>query len=301
MPYLKCVEYNMVVITDSCEAPHERIDIYKVFIVNNVKSYTNDKNFTSWMIDTFDESISESKYNYFIIDTIFNEAFSHWVFECAVYLDLFLLLKQRYPTLKLHLKTKRTYKLLFCKLFNINEEDIVYTLEPSNISIFPSPISLMNNTDLPQEYIEQLRVFFLRFNQYKSKIVSPATLIMPRQSKENFDGNDRSYKTDTIGECFKSKPYEYFHTDTVTDLRYQIQKVSSANTIILTDGSPFLVNGMFAQNARIMVIDIYTVGHASFQKKMREILKNIRELNNVSYEYYNTVDDLHKYLLENHY
>lgn len=291
----------MVVITDSCDAPQEHIGIYKTFKVNNVKSYTNDTNFNSWIIDTFDDNTPEHMHTYFIIDTLFDRAFSHWVFECAVYLDLFLLLKEKYPNIKLHLKNKRTFKLLFCRLFGIKEEDIVYNLEHSNISIFPSPISFMNNTNLPQEYIEQLRVFFLRFNQYKSNVVSPATLIMPRQSKENFDGNDRSYKTDRIGECFKSKPYEYFHTDTVTDLRYQIQKVSSANTIILTDGSPFLVNGMFAQNARIMVIDIYTVGHASFQKKMREILKNIRELNNVSYEYYNTVDDLHKYLLENHY
>jgi len=291
----------MVVLTDTCDAPQERIGIYKIFTVKNVKSYTNDTNFNSWIIDTFDETTDENMHMYFIIDTLFDRAFSHWVFECAVYLDLFLLLREKYPNIKLHLKNKRTFKLLFCRLFGIKEEDIVYTLESSNISIFPSPISFMNNTNLPEEYVEQLRVFFLRFNEYKSKVVSPVTLIMPRQSKENYYGNDRSYKTDTIGESIKSTPYEYFHTDTVTDLKDQINKVSSANTIIITDGSPLLVNGMFAQNARFMVIDVsQTVDQSTFQQKMRQILKNIRELNNVSYEYYNTVDDLRNYLLDNH-
>ena len=290
------IEYTMIVLTDSCERNHEKIGIYKVFTVDNVKSYRNcDIHFNSWIIDTFHESNDKSKYTYFIIDTIFNEAFGHWVFECAVYLDLFLLLKKRYPSLKLHLKTKRTFKLLFCSLFTINAEDIVYSLEPSNISYFPSPISLQNNRDLPQDYIDQMRVFFLRFNQYKSKIVSPATLIMPRQSKENYINNGKHYNMDKLKEYVPSA--EFFHTDTVTDLREQITKVSSASRIILTDGSPFTVNGIFAHNAKIMIIDTITLVQSHNYPKQKHIIDTIKELNNISYEYYNTVDDLAKYLL----
>jgi hypothetical protein len=278
--------------------------------MDNVRSYTNSENdssflfnknserdFSSWIIDTFDKTTSENKNTYLIIDTIFNEAFSHWVFESAIYLDLFLLLKEKYPTIKLQLKTKRTFKLLFCRLFNIDEEDIVYTLEPSNISFFPSPISLMNNKELPQEYIEQLRVFFLKFNQYKSTEVSSAVLIIPRQTKENYHATDLSYNFDTLGECLKSRSYEFFHTDSVTDLKDQIYKVSSASTIILTDGSPFLVNAMFAKNARIMIVDTRTIDQSIKYPKLKKVIDNSKELNNISYEYYNTVDDLAKYLL----
>jgi len=294
----------MVVLTNSTQSSSniqtEIIGIYKIFTVYNVESYRNcDNNFNNWIIQTTNENIStDDNIIYFIIDTFFNEAFGHWVFESAVYLDLFLLLKQRYPSIKLHFKTQRAYKSLFCSLFGIKNDDIVYNLEKKNRAIFPSPIQLMNSKIIVQDYIQQLEVFFLRIKGFKSVSKEIKTLIVPRQSKENYKPNDRKYNMDPIIDIYNTSAssYEVLHTDTITDLKEQIRKISSANTIIITDGSPFLVNGMFSENSHILVIDTHTKKHQMFQPNTKQILENIKLINNTTFEYFNTVTDVVQHL-----
>jgi hypothetical protein len=290
----------MIVLTDLTHDRSEYIGIYKIFTVNNVKSYTNcNKSFDSWSIETEDiVSEMESNTMYFMIDTLFNEAFSHWVYECAIYLDVFLRLKERYPAIKLHLKNYRKFKQLFCTLFGINHEDIVYTIHSMNTCFFPSPISLMNNKHLSPEYTEQLRIFFLRFNEYKHKLTD-TILIMPRQREENFNGNERSYNMNKVFDFYikMNSSHEILHTDTILDIKEQIRKVSSAKTIVLTDGSPFLVNGMFAQNSNILILDILTKNQSCNYPKMAQIIDNIKRINNVTYEYFSSVDSLYEALL----
>jgi hypothetical protein len=278
----------------------EQIDIYKFFTVHNVVSYTN-SNFDSWIINTMPKNGKHTQAIYFIIDTLFNQAFAHWVYESAIYLDLFIILKKRYPALQLHLKLKRKFKLLFCSIFNIKEEDIVYRLQPNNMLIFPSPISMLNNPEITPEYIEQLRTFFIRFNSYKSQHKTKSILIMPRQINENNKGNERYYDMSKITKYFEESIYlyEFLNTDSIEDIKEQIQRVSSANTIILTTGSPFLVNGMFSYNSRILIIDILTVEQYMNYKKIKQIMDNIKEMNNTTYEHYSNTDDLYTYLCNN--
>jgi hypothetical protein len=276
----------------------EHVGIYKTFTVNNVISYTNGNDFNSWIIDTTSNAEKCQSHLYFIIDTVFSTAFSHWVYECAIYLDLFIMLKKKYSGLKLHFKWKRTFKLLFCSLYGIKEEDIVYSLDPCNISIFPSPISMMNNPEIQCEYMQQLRVFFERFKQYKSSSKTELILILPRQLKENNIGNDRIYDITKIVQFFKESSYlhDICNTDDITDLKYQIHRVSSANTLILTDGSPFLVNGMFSFNANIKIIDTLTIQQSMVYKKMNHIIQFIKEINNTTIEYFSNVDTLYSFL-----
>lgn len=288
----------MIVITDSVQERSECIGIYKIFTVNNVSTYTNDNTFNSWIIDTVSNTDEDNTSVYFIIDTLYHLAFSHWVYECAIYLDLFIALKERYPTLKLHLKTKRKFKELFCSAFGIQEEDIVYTLPSVNTCIFPSPISMKNNPTISSEYIQQIQHFFTRIEGFKSMNKVHKLLIMPRQVRENFDGNDRSYDMSSIFDLFKERHDDHYilNTDSINDLKEQIDIVSSAETTILIDGSAFLVNGLFSRNATLLIIDKYTLSQKERYKKMNHIIEMIKQMNNITIEYFSTVDELHKSL-----
>lgn len=267
----------------------EIVDIYKIFHVKNVISYEYCiPNFNSWAIHTTPSE--DSGQIYLIIDTFFDEAFSHWVYESAIYLPLFILLRERYPTIKICLKTKRSYKLLFCKIYNIPEESIVYSLDSTNTCIFPSPISAMNDKHICSEYIEQLTRFYTHFSQI-SRIVPKTNdiVLMPRQRKENYDGNRREYPMENLIDYISSKEDSIIlHTDTITDLQEQIQTVASAKSLIVTDGSACLVNGMFASSAKIHVFGKVTLWQASEYPKLHKVRELSTSLNNNTYVQYDT-------------
>ena len=91
---------------------------------------------------------------YFIADTLYDEAFGHWVLETGIYLPLFITLKKTYPNLKLVLRSKRMFKKLFCDFFGI--KDVVYSLEPNNVCFFPSPISALNDKSISNLYYKAI-------------------------------------------------------------------------------------------------------------------------------------------------
>jgi hypothetical protein len=285
---------SSVLLTDSTTENAETIGIYKYFTVPNVLSYSNGSDFKSWTITTGTPPAGDRPpVMYFIIDTHFDDAFSHWVYECAVYLELFCILKEKYPDLRLHVKTRRGYKHLFYSMFSIREEDIVYSLEPKNISFFPTPVSLLNCTELSFDYIEHLRAFFIRFQQYKEKHTTDV-VFLPRQTSENYTNNPKSYDMSKMYDDSKYS-YDIIYTDTISDLKEQIRRVSSAKTLVLIDGSSFLVNGMFSRNARIMIIDGITCWQLRFPR-MKLILHMISRLNNSTFTYYSSVDELQEHL-----
>lgn len=278
----------MPTITDKTEGG-EMIDIYKIYRVQNVTSYSLcGHTYNRWNIETEKESI-EAGHMYFIIDTFYHEAFSHWVFESGVYLELFNKLRKLHP-IKLVLKARRTYKLLFCKLFNINEEDIVYEIQRGNTCIFPSPISAMNDKSLSTQYTEQLTRFYKYFSQMASLAIKTNTIVlMPRQRKENYHGNTREYIMDNLITYVSSKKDSVvLYTDTITDLQEQIQSVASAKSLILSDESAFLVNGMFAYNAHLLVLGKVTVWQASEYPKLYKIRELSGTINNNTYVQYDT-------------
>ena len=65
-----------------------------------------------------------------------NDPFGHWVFEVAVFLPLFHILKSKYPTLKLLSFNPKRYNDIFYKGFGIIDEDIVSCLPTENTVIF---------------------------------------------------------------------------------------------------------------------------------------------------------------------
>ena len=102
----------------------ETVEINEQFFFKkeNISSYTYDTNdLQTWNV-IVDERISKSTdeselHEYFLIDTLFHEAFSHWVYESCIYLDAFLILYKSKPNLKLHLVEPKSYKKLFCTFF----------------------------------------------------------------------------------------------------------------------------------------------------------------------------------------
>lgn len=236
-------------------------------VLKNVKSitYTNYDTFTI----EYNQVDNESETTYLAIDTHAHDAFAHWVYESAIYL----------PTLNiLYLSSPRKYKELFCKFFGITK--VVYELPLVNTCIKPILHSL-NIQTCDQEYKDLVDNLFVKFNfTYEPKY---EYVIMPRQTKENYKGNDR--KVD-LAKIIAYLPDAYIlNTDLIEDLHEQIKIVNSGKTIILTDGSPFLVNGMFINDRNIIVIQNFTIEQASSYPKIKYIIDKISKKNRITYFY----------------
>ena len=236
---------------------------YKVFQVNNVSDYTYDSKTHNKIHISFYTPTDELNIKYyFILDTDSNEAFGHWVYESAIYLPIYNLLKEQIPSLKLVLKCPKMYKTIFTTFFGIT--DIVYTLDTTsaNVSYFPSPVSSLIVKECTNVNIAHLTDFMIHFYMYKlPQSVDDAQydfLIMPRQKKENYAPNDRIINYSAICNFFettKGYSYKILHTDEVTDLKQQIRCIRNAKNIIVTDGSPLFCNMLFGINKTFYILD----------------------------------------------
>lgn len=255
-------------------------EVYKLFLVENVTGYII-VDYSTLRPTIQNNEIGEKSY-YFVIDTMGHEAFAHWVFESAIYLPIFKSLKEKYKNIKLHMRRKKQFKVLFLNFFNIDESDIVYDFKPNNICLFPSPISCLINKSLTEAYKTIFSRFIKIFHEYESNPQQTHEYVfLPRQTKENHINNDRVYDTDFIFKFLETKNKYVLNTDSVTDLKAQIEIIRSAPKVILTDGSPLLVNNMFCKNQTIhIVIDTMTINQAQIYPKMKNIIDFISAFNN---------------------
>jgi hypothetical protein len=257
--------------------------IYEFICLQNVVKI--ESKFNQWIIDTSKDQYENSVQTpVLIIDTISHSAFCHWVFESAIYLPFFKILKQNYPNLKLYLEEFKTYKKLFCDYLQIHPSDIIYELEPDNMCIFPLPISFLNINKLDHRwkiqfdyFIEQLTLSLENTN-VKKKITN---LFLPRQTKENYKANDRSYNTIDISNHLVKDTDHILHTDTITELKIQMELLNSSKNIIVTCGSPYIVNGLFCRNSNIIVLDHFILHQMKGYIKMKYIHDRICKHNRV--------------------
>lgn len=245
---------------------------YKIFKVCNVISYKfNRETFDHWDIETEKiENENDISENYFIMDI--DDAFSHWVFENAIYIPAFLELKQQIPNLKI-ITQQRKYKQQFFNFFKIDDNDIVFN-KPEKLEgcyYFISPISSLNEKNIIEEYKLQVNYFFDTFiNLYYQpegliglREINRA-LFMVRQKlencgnlRENMESIENKYWNDN---CVKFDTYENENLDN------QIDMVRRYLNIILHDGSAFLVNGMFARDSNIFIMGNITNGQMGYPK-----------------------------------
>lgn len=269
-----------------CE-PFNNIDIlteeiYQYTTFENVIKVENQLN--KWIIEV-DKNIKSSNISYYlIIDTLYHDAFFHWVAECAIYLPFFIRLKNKYPTLKLYLKEFKNFKKLFCDYFDIKQHDIVYNLDNSNVCIFPMPISALNIVELNENWKLHVDYFIWKLtSKYIDNQKNIQSIFLPRQSKENYKNNDRRYNTiDISNNIEKSNNSVILNTDDIIDLNEQIKLVNSSSNVILTAGSAYFVNGLFCKNSHIILLDdSFNMPQINGYMKLKHIHNTICENNKV--------------------
>jgi capsular polysaccharide biosynthesis protein len=278
-------------LNDKSVHPHILLDgVYKLHLVENVQLYTMTKDYTNRYFELSGSGGSFEKKHYFAIDLVHHDAFGHWVYESAVYLPLFRRLQELYPGIQLLLKGKKRYKTMFLQFFNIDEADVSYSIDGNffNLCLFPSLITSLNDNMFFTEDYKRISMIFMHiFRDYDTpaSIVSYDRVIMPRQTLENYKNNDRKYPImyDII-EKYKANSL-VINTDELTDLTEQIRMVRSAPVVMLTDGSPFLVNILFCRNQSIYVVDNITENQNARFFKFRFIVDTICNMNSIDYKH----------------
>jgi hypothetical protein len=230
----------------------------------------------------------EEQARYFVVDTVFDHAFSHWVFESAVYLPLFLLLKREDASLKLLLKRRRGNKDLFLRHFGVPPEDVCYQLPGPSTVLFPAPTTSLNNGGpATKDYHEWIVRAFISACALEEAPPVRDLLVMPRQTKENCVENDRSVPLEKLQRALVAAgvPHDVLHTDETRILAEQVRRVNESARVVLVDGSAFLVNGLLCGGGR----DFYVVGPLSTEAlgalyaRMGHLVRLLKERHRVVY------------------
>lgn len=248
----------------------------------NVIGYEDETtNFNSYNIysDTSLQSSDTPDY-YLILDTVWSYPLFHWLAECAIYVPFFIELKKQYPNIKMIFKEKAAYHKIVLEYYNISGDDIIYSIEnKNNICFLPLPITHLNNPKIHDSYILYANKFLTWLNTDMEFEKTNDILIMPRQILQNSCQNVRKH---TCQDIINNIPQAVvFHTDNVTNFYDQIHIVKSSKTIILSDGSAFLLNGLLATDSTIIVLGDIVIDQGNNYKKMQFYIDKIKERNNV--------------------
>jgi hypothetical protein len=218
---------------------------------------------------------------YFCMDMNFNDAFAHWFYESFIFINYVLKCKETYPNTRILCRTRRTYKLTFPAHFGIEVEYGVS--DRNNLAFFPEFVSYSNDVQCSEKYkklVEQLYAKFAYAPAYAPDKAIPITFL-PRQSRENHHG--RQYDCSTIVEYVQQcKDNMILQTDMLSSLQEQLQTLQTSKVIILTEGSPYLVNGLFATDSTIIVLGDIVERQAEAYKKFRFISDFIAKHNKVN-------------------
>ena len=265
--------------------------------VENVLSYSFcEKTFQNWnIIQDNNYTMQEENNNiYLVVDQAY-PAFAHWIYESGVFLSYFHELKKKYPTIKLHFKDPRNYKFLFCKILGILDTDIVTSVKVPNRFLFPKPISSLNKHNVDNEHRRLIYNLFTFFNnEYKESNIIYDEVVMPRQSKENFIGNNCDHPLSLIIAKFKEEKRNFIilNTDFILNFKDQINILSVCKNIICVDGSALLVNSMFVKGKIFHIpAGLCTKEQSVSHPQLRYILECARIINNNEIRYYSSEED----------
>jgi hypothetical protein len=262
--------------------------------------------FNKWKVNKSDSNKNKEYPSlsniYMIIDTAFNAGIAHWLYESAVFLSFFKDLQKIHPTIKIHLKINRRFKVIFLQLFNISEADISYSLEENNICYFIPPITSLNIKEIlifHRKYIKNLKENFDSLREEKGKNID--LLILPRQIKDNYNiGFDFSPLSKVISTLRQEgRELQLLNTDDINDIKDQITTIRSAKNIVLIDGAALLINGMFAYNSTIYVVTRNcTQAQSKEYPQMKYLLDLIEKNNKNILLYFDTEEKFLEYYLK---
>jgi hypothetical protein len=262
-------------------------------IIHGVNSYKfSEESFNEWIIE---RSELVSNMPIFLVIDLAIPAFSHWVFESAIFLPYFTKLKLAHPSLKIYFKIKRNYKELFCKYLSINSDDITYDIIYPCSIIFSKPFTSLNIKTQNIRHRELIRDLFLLFQtKIKENDLIYSEIILPRQVKDNYEGSNCKEPLDKVINYINTlrKNFYILNTDDITDLNDQIDTLKKSKNIIIVDGSALLVNSLFVKDSYLHVpTNLQTEVQGRTYPQLKYILECSRSLNNNCIYYYKSEEE----------
>jgi hypothetical protein len=251
-------------------------DLRKVFH-NNIQCFKDVTSYTtletpdfSWSIESETQGLLPDKLSsrpiYFILDSQNHNAFSHWVFESFVWIRFFQTLQKDYPNIFLVLEEYKDYKKLFIRQYGVSLDRVCLhsEIKSQNYCFFHTYTSL-NDLSIPPIYYENVALFKQSLERPPFEKDIPL-LYLPRGTKENLQGtNNRMYNIQNeLKDFVRIMGGTVYETDKTTSLEEQIQIVKRSSLILLDYGSNLWVNGFFANNSKILCLNIGWQHHYQF-------------------------------------
>ncbi len=227
-----------------------------------------------------------------IAETPLHDAFTHWVYECAVFLPFYHLIVEELGKVGVSIPVKyyyisephRTYKHLFFKLFGL--ENAVVTHLPRDALFLVAPVVTLNNQQTTCTLMGP-RIARLRDYSYSRKqpVLSKSIeyLLLSRSKKENYVNNDRNPSYSNVLDFLRAQNKTVTSYDTVNtaDFNTQIQLLWSAKNVILDYGSSLFVNGVFCESSRVFIVG--NLGQHNGYIPLRCIMDAIKRSNSMQF------------------
>lgn len=205
-------------------------------------------------------TLPENKNIYYVLDCFGDDALFHWIAECFIFNPILLKIQILYPNIKILTSNKKKYVKSMLKFFNINF-DIIYNIETTNNICFFSPTISLN--DLSSDY--DINIYKKYINLYinninlllsNSHLINNNILLLPRNSKDNYVGNDRVIPgIDDIEQNIIDIGGVVLNTYQLNNIYIQFSIIKQSEIIIVDYGSSLFFNCLFVSNKTIIILD----------------------------------------------
>jgi len=240
------------------------IEGYKINKYDFVKkyNYTVCKPELTIIQDFIVDSISSNMEYYYIFDSPNSDAFGHWVFESFIFYPIFLSLQKIYPTIKIVINNKKRYIKNLFNYVGIDLNLISDSIKVNNNICFFNPLLSLNvsnyqTLDLLRDFSLKMRVF-IRSNITPCISIKNKIILLPRDLKDNYIGNDRIiHGIEDIESNVISKDGTVMNTFNLNNIHVQFSLINSFENIIVCYGSSYTVNCLSLKNKNIIVLDNY--------------------------------------------
>lgn len=240
--------------------------------------------------------------SYVVCESPGSPAFSHWVLEFFIPNLCYLqsLNQEESLLLLLIIFTGHRYMINFLQYIGFKKENIIIATESNdhiytmsnkkiafqninNIVYFPA-LHSHNDTSVSCQQWEDIFKISDNMKRLHPKInVDIPYLYLPRNSKDNYDQARNKQMSDEFEDWIIRENGVILDTYQLNNIDMQIDMIRNAKVIILYSGSSYIVNGFFAENSYIVVIDeIHIRGQAHIYPFYKAIHDYISRHNKVT-------------------
>jgi hypothetical protein len=275
----------MTIVLNSNSSNYE-IDDYKLNMYENIKSYSYTHCIPELRLEFNNNDYIHTcnKEYYYIFDCPGEDAFAHWVYESFIFIPIFFKIRDKFPNINILTKNTKKYVNNFFKFYKI-ENNIKNNIDNLNNICFFSPIVSLNDNNINKEFfIKHIDLFCDNIHKHINIYNKNENVVfLPRNTKDNYAGNDRNnLGNNDICNNIQNIGGTVINTYELNNIELQFSKINSFNTIILDVGSSLLVNGIFLNNKKIIVLNNYCIyAQKSIFVSMNILFNYIEKKNNV--------------------